>query len=199
MPAQRYYAAIGVYFCVAAATWREAERKVGLNVCPDAVEAVADLQSVGLLDSSGCVTKRAWAHTILRAKASRRAATTRKAEYRDRMSRGTDKDGRGTDGDPVMPVGTVRTLSVNGGVQGGPIPPLTVVIDYLEERSGRPWHGRPGQQVFDTLEADIRDFGAADVIEAMKRVDKTRPRAVGVRRVEAAPRDHCARGDPAHP
>jgi hypothetical protein len=63
---------------------------------------------------------------------------------------------------------------VQGGANGA-IPPLTTAIDYLEERSGRPWHFRPGSQTWDTLEADVRDFGAESVITAMRLVRAAHP------------------------
>lgn len=54
---------------------------------------------------------------------------------------------------------------------------LTRVIDYIEDRSGRPWSHRPGSKVWDTLEADIRDFGLDAVIATMTTLDGHRPDA----------------------
>ena len=89
---ERYYQATGVYFHVAAATWREAERKPASKVCPDAGDIIADLVRVGLLDSDGCVTRRAYMHTVGRAKAQRRTASDRQARNRAGMSRVTSRD-----------------------------------------------------------------------------------------------------------
>lgn len=54
--------------------------------------------------------------------------------------------------------------------EGEDLPPLTQVIDYLEGRTRRTWHFRPGQSTWDTLNADVRDFGAEAVIRAMEAV-----------------------------
>lgn len=89
---ERYYQATGVYFHIAAATWREAERKPASKVCPDAGEIIDDLVRVGLLDSDGCVTRRAYMHTVGRAKAQRRTASDRQARNRAGMSRVTPRD-----------------------------------------------------------------------------------------------------------
>lgn len=80
---ERFYAAVGVYFHVAAATWRDGERKAGLKVCPDAPEAISDLQAVGLLDADGFVPRRAFAHTVGRARSQRRATADRVARHRE--------------------------------------------------------------------------------------------------------------------
>jgi hypothetical protein len=99
LPPERYYAAAGVYFHVAAATWREAERKPAVKVCPDAASAIADLQADGLLDSEGCVSRRAFAHSVGRAKANRRTAADRVARNRAGMSRVSNANVRVTNGD----------------------------------------------------------------------------------------------------
>ena len=93
---ERYYQATGVYFHVAAATWREAERKPVAKVCPDADSVVADLIAVGLLDADGCVPRRAYMHTVGRAKANRRTSSDRQARNRAWKSRVTDGDERVT-------------------------------------------------------------------------------------------------------
>ena len=54
-----------------------------------------------------------------------------------------------------------------GGAGGNDDPPLTKAIDYIETRSGRPWTARPGQKLWDTLDADLRDFGLTALLEAM--------------------------------
>jgi len=95
----RYYEATGIYFHLAAACWREAERKTADKVGPDAGEAVADLIAVGLLDADGSVTKRAFANTVGRAKRQRRAASDRQARNRAQKSRVTERDDDVTDSD----------------------------------------------------------------------------------------------------
>lgn len=95
--ADRYYEAAGIYFHVAAATWREAERKPVSKVCPDAGDIVADLIAVGLFDSDGCVTRRAFTNTVGRAKRQRRAASDRQARNRAGKSRVTNRDTAATD------------------------------------------------------------------------------------------------------
>lgn len=93
---ERYYEATGVYFHLAAATWREAERKPVDKVCPDAGDIAADLIAVGLLDADGCVPRRAYMHTVGRAKANRRTAADRQARNRAGKSRVTERDDRVT-------------------------------------------------------------------------------------------------------
>lgn len=93
---ERYYEAAGIYFHVAAATWREAERKPVSKVCPDAGDIVDDLIAVGLLDDDGCVTKRAFTHSVGRAKRQRRAASDRQSRNRAGKSRVTSRDTRVT-------------------------------------------------------------------------------------------------------
>lgn len=100
----RYYAATGVYFHVAAEMWRVAERPSARTVCYDADQAVDDLVSVGLLDGDGCITRRAFANTVARARKQRRAAADRQARNRAQKSHDVTRD------NPVTHalVGTVR-------------------------------------------------------------------------------------------
>lgn len=88
---ERYYEATGIYFHVAAATWREAERKAASKVCPDAGDVLTDLIAVGLLDADGCVPRRAYMNTVGRAKTQRRTSTDRQARNRA-LSRVTPRD-----------------------------------------------------------------------------------------------------------
>lgn len=55
------------------------------------------------------------------------------------------------------------------------IPPLTKVIDYLEQRTGREWHFRPGSKTWDTLEADVRQLGVTPVLAAMQAITTQTP------------------------
>lgn len=121
LSSERYYTAVGVYFTVVAATWREAERKAAAKVAPDAAEPIADLQSVGLLDADGRVTNRAFTSWIGRARRQRKSATERQARNRAQMSRPvtplsrvTSRDTAGTAGY----VGTVTEGTENGGSGG---------------------------------------------------------------------------------
>ena len=52
---------------------------------------------------------------------------------------------------------------------------MSDAIDYIEERTGRPWSYRPGSSTWDTLQADCRDFGEGGVIEAMRGVEAAKP------------------------
>lgn len=102
--AERYYEAAGIYFHVAAATWREAERKPVSKVCPDAGDVVTDLIAVGLFDEDGCVTRRAFANTVGRAKRQRRVTTDRQARNRSQkrdVTRDTPLHRDASDDDPV--------------------------------------------------------------------------------------------------
>lgn len=89
-----YYAAVGVYFTVVAAAWREAERKPASRIVADAPELIAQLVRVGLLDGDERVQKRAYMHSVARAISARRQSTERKQRNRAGMSRGTDRDSR---------------------------------------------------------------------------------------------------------
>lgn len=55
------------------------------------------------------------------------------------------------------------------------MPPITEVIDYLEKRSGRPYAYGMGSRVESTLTADVRDFGAPAVLDAMSGVEIDHP------------------------
>ena len=108
---ERYYTAVGVYFTVVAATWREAERKAAAKVAPDAAVPIGDLQSVGLLDSEGRVTNRAFASWIGRARRARKVSTERQARNRAGKSRGVTPVSRVTERDTAGTVGTVGTVT----------------------------------------------------------------------------------------
>jgi hypothetical protein len=92
----RYYAAVGVYFTIVAATWREADRKPGIRVAPDAGDFLDELVSAGLLDGEGRVTTRAFASWVGSAKKKRKSASDRQAKNRAGMSRVTNGDNRVT-------------------------------------------------------------------------------------------------------
>lgn len=52
---------------------------------------------------------------------------------------------------------------------------MSDAIDYIEQRTGRPWQFRPGSQTWETLRADCRDFGEPAVLAAMSGLAVTRP------------------------
>ena len=101
LSSERYYTAVGVYFTVVAATWREAERKTAAKVAPDAAVPIEDLQSAGLLDADGRVTNRAFTSWIGRARRLRKASTERQARNRAEKSRGVTPMSRVTTSDTV--------------------------------------------------------------------------------------------------
>lgn len=57
----------------------------------------------------------------------------------------------------------------------GTRPPVMVVIDYLEKRTGRPYSYGNGSKVHETLTADVRDFGEVPVLGAMQADNTERP------------------------
>jgi len=71
------------------------------------------------------------------------------------------------------PLPSTQVETKHSGGTGGP--PLSQVVDYIEDRSGRPWNQRPGSKVWDTLTADLRDFGPERVIAEMTVLDGHRP------------------------
>jgi hypothetical protein len=112
LPADRYYAATGVYFHVVAATWREAERKVAIRVVPDAEDLIAELVAVGLLDGDGRLPGRAFSSWVGRARKARKAATDRQA--RNRAEKSNTKSSLGdsrSSTDPQSPVRLSREVT----------------------------------------------------------------------------------------
>lgn len=59
--------------------------------------------------------------------------------------------------------------------EAGDAPDLTQAVDLIEKLSGRPFSHRPGSKVWDTLTADLRDFGLAQVTVAMNAVTDPHP------------------------
>lgn len=171
-----YYAAAGVYFHIVAATWREAERKPGSRVAPDAPELIAHLVRVGLLDGDECVQRRAYTHLIGRALRARRTATNRKQRNRAGMSRETDRDSDGRHGMSTdIQSGAERSGAVqsgadqSGAVQSGeradkprPRTELQVVATAIHDRGLLPASG----YVLTDLRGLVKGYGALAVIEA---------------------------------
>jgi hypothetical protein len=92
LDALHYYAAVGAYWTIVAAAWREADRKPGCRTVPDAVELLADLASVGLLDSKQVLKSASYRRWIGKALDSRKSDSVRKARNRAGMSRVTPPD-----------------------------------------------------------------------------------------------------------
>lgn len=152
---ERYYQATGVYFHIAAATWREAERKPASKVCPDAGDIVADLIAVGLLDSDGCVTRRAYMHTVGRAKAHRRTASDRQARNRAGMSRVTPRDSGVTNAMSPPARGTGLNGTDTDSALTGEVPARDDIVDDYYRLTTR-W---PSAGVTEWLERLAAEFG----------------------------------------
>lgn len=54
------------------------------------------------------------------------------------------------------------------------VPALTTVIDYLEERTGRAWHFRPGSKLWDDLDADVRTVPLDELMAAYRALPNRR-------------------------
>ena len=77
---------------------------------------------------------------------------------------------------PLPPSPVSKSLSES--TEGESVPslePLMEVIAVIERISGRVWSFRPGSWAWETLEPDVRDFGAAKVIQLMEAVDIPHP------------------------
>lgn len=164
-----FNSAVGAFFIALAAARRNGLPEIDVATETDS-RFVPDLVAVGLLTEHGFPEKAfgAW-------KPSREP-------YPNEVARGgtkaTKMHGRhGSNGAHVSSTplpSTPLTSTLDEGGSGG-TPPLTQVIDYIEDRSGRPWQNRPGSKVWDTLDADIRDFGPDRVIAEMTVLSGHRP------------------------
>lgn len=170
---ERYYAATGVYWHVAAAAWREVERKPADRIAPDAPEAIDDLISVGLLDSEKRLPNRAFLAYVGRAKRQRAATTERKRQQRTGMSRGTDRDTHVTprESQPVTNLARVsrqgkeeRDVSVTGGA-GGDDDDLGPVLTHLARTRGG--YVDPGTKAERELARAVDRHGGPKVMEGM--------------------------------
>lgn len=78
-----YYQAVGVYFHVFGAAWRDGERKTAARLAPGASpRAVALLIEVGLLDADGMLPAKSFENWVGRALEHRRNATDRQRKSR---------------------------------------------------------------------------------------------------------------------
>lgn len=153
-----FNSAVGAWFIALAAA-----RRNGLPNIDVASETesrfVDDLRAVKLLDDVGFPEKafRGWAPS----------RKPRKSEVAPNVSNSAESVALGGSLSTPLPSTPVETKTLGG--TGGP--PLSMVVDYIEDRSGRPWNQRPGSKVWDTLTADLRDFGPERVIAEMTVLD----------------------------
>lgn len=167
LSSEQYYATVGVYFTIVAATWREADRKPGLRVAPDAGPIVDELKAAGLLDSEGRVTTRAFTSWIGRAKRQRKSSAERQAKNRAGKSRVTNGDTTVTNGEspparvsaPLRSEGTVDDVTLEGGPGGD----FDALDKYHALTLYRPW----GQWSGDKLRVAMADYGNATVEAAL--------------------------------
>lgn len=154
-----FNSAVGAFFIALAAARRNGLPEIDVVTETDSRFA-DDLRAVGLLSPDGFPEKpfRAW------------------APGRPRYPSDVAPSAPNVTDAPETPETPVRSLSLplpsipitssleEGGVGGTP---LTVAVDYIEDRSGRPWTARPGSKLWDTLTADLRDFGPDRVLSEM--------------------------------
>jgi hypothetical protein len=182
LPPERYYAATGVYWHIAAAAWREVERKPALRICPDAEQEIADLVAHKLLESDTTLKRRAFAAYIGRAKRQRSSASDRKRRNREGMSRGVTRDGASVTG-VSQPVTVLARDRVGRGKEGSTSSSSEGGVGETATRSGYPEPGadrdsqdryheltgfRPwGQWSGKTLLGAERDYGRSAVEAAL--------------------------------
>lgn len=69
----------------------------------------------------------------------------------------------------------VGSSLVEGGAGGNDgAPAMTRVIDYLEERTGRAWHFRPGSKLWDDLDGDVRSVPFDELMAAYRALPNRR-------------------------
>lgn len=117
--AATYYAAVGVYWHVVAAAWREAERRPASRTCPDATAYIDALMSTKLLDDDERLPKRAFESYVGRAKRSRSAASDRQARFRVQKSRVSHAVSRVTERESPLVTRESQSLLVRGSVGRG--------------------------------------------------------------------------------
>lgn len=115
----RYYAASGVYWHVAAAAWREVERKPASRICPDAGVQIADLMAVGLLDSDERLPNRAFLAYVGRARRQRAKTSDRQRQHREGISRVSHRTSRVTERDVALVTDRHNPARVQGEVGRG--------------------------------------------------------------------------------
>lgn len=166
-----FNSAVGAFFIALAAARRNGLPEIDVDTETDS-RFVADLRAVGLLAGAGFPEKafKGWAPS--RRPRPSEAASSDAEVRRDApsVSNGDENAGSAVSSTPLP---STPIESVEGGAGGDP--PLTQVVDYIEDRSGRPWHSRPGSKVWDTLTADIADFGADRIIAEMTVLTGHRP------------------------
>jgi hypothetical protein len=107
-----------------------------------------------------------------------RTNTERQARYRERRNALSNGVSHG-----LLPTST--SSNVTEDPLTGETPParegspMTVAIGYIGDRTRRDFQYRPGSKVWDTLEADLRDFGPVDWQKAAEQVERQRGEDVG--------------------
>lgn len=152
-----FNSAVGAYFIALAAARRNGLPMIDVDAETDS-RFIPDLMAVGLLIDGGFPEKAfvGWAPS----------RQPRPSEIASNASSGVEMVERAENVIPSTPL-----LSIPIREEDRASEPLTRAIDYIEGRSGRAWQFRPGSSVWDTLEADLRDFGVDAVLSAMTLLD----------------------------
>lgn len=159
-----FNSAVGAWFIALAAARRNGLPDIDVASETDS-RFVADLIAVGLLEDAGFPEKAfgAW-------KPSREPYPNEAARTGTKTTKMHGRHGSNGSHDSSTPLSSTPLTSEDVEDRASD-PPLTVVVDYIEDRSGRPWTHRPGSKLWDTLTADLRDFGADRVIATMTTLD----------------------------
>lgn len=179
---------VAAYLAVMAESWK-AGRRVSIedgwpSILPYEARAQAALEDVGLIDRRGCLPVKAWDGWFGPAQQRRKASRDRWERYNaKRNAANTPSDTQPTSlprGNHVATATSVPSVPTDPSVPfraGGPAPEFTQAVDFIEQRTGRPWGLRPGTRVWDTLAADLRDFGLVAVTGAMRAITDPHPDA----------------------
>lgn len=158
-----FNSAVGAYFIALAAARRNGLPDVDVVGETDS-RFVGDLMAVGLVTETGFPGKAfgSW-------KPSR-------PPYPGESSRNARTDTNGHEmhewhGSHISSTPLLSTPLKSESERNARDEPFSRAIDYIEDRSGRPWQNRPGSKVWDTLDADLRDFGLETVIATMTTLD----------------------------
>lgn len=164
-----YYSAVGIYWTVVAATWRDASRRPVGRVAPGArAEAVAALTDAGLLDEEGCIPSSSFENWVGQ-------AVTRRTDWRDRQrssrARHVDVTPMSTNVPARAHADQTRSDQITdqtGGAGGSGYPTPGADRDSLDtyhELTGfRPWGVWSG----DALKGAIAEYGDAEVETALR-------------------------------
>lgn len=163
-----FNSAVGAFFIALAAARRNGLPAIDVEAETES-RFVTDLRAVRLLDDHGFPEKAfgAW-------KPSREPYPNEAARTGTKATKMHGRHGSNGAHDSSTPLPSTPLTSEDVEDRASE-PPLTVVVDYIEDRSGRPWNQRPGSKVWDTLTADLRDFGPERVIAEMTLLEGHRP------------------------